>query len=100
MHITNYISSLLRLYRVACIDPGGESAEQSFHFFVAVIQQEERRTGARVFILSGAVGNDPLIFFERKIVDVIFKVDKRNGHGSRGVTFGIRLHASHIDEDG
>jgi hypothetical protein len=36
----------------------------------SVLQKEERRTGARVFILSGAVGDDPLIFFELNILNI------------------------------
>ena len=29
------------------------------------MQQDERRTGARVLVKSGAVGNDPFVFVER-----------------------------------
>lgn len=52
------------LHRVTRIDPGGKSAEQGIRFFVTVLKQEERRTGARVFIRSGAVGDDPPTLFK------------------------------------
>jgi hypothetical protein len=51
---------------VASVDPGFKSAEHGLHVGVSVIDQEERRTGARMFVRSGAVGDDPLVFFERK----------------------------------
>ena len=72
--------------RVTRIHPRGESAEQGLYFFVTVIQEQERRTGARVFVLSGAVGDDPLTLFERETFDVGLEIAERNGDGSRGVT--------------
>jgi hypothetical protein len=54
--------------RVSRIHPGGQSAEESIRFCITVLEKEKRRTGARVFIRSGAVGDDPLIFVERNIV--------------------------------
>ena len=81
--------SLLWLDWVACICPGGKSAEEGIYFFVAVIQEEERRTGARVFVLSGAVGDDPLVFFEREFIDIRFEISQLNGDGTRGMTGGV-----------
>lgn len=59
---------------ISRIHPGGESAEKSFHFYISVLKHEERRTGARMFIRSGAVGDNPLIFVERKSADVVLEV--------------------------
>ena len=84
-----YHASLLRLNRVTRIHPGGESAEEGIYFFVAVVQEEERRTGARVFILSGTVGDDPLIFFEREFINVDLEISQWNGHGTCGMPRSI-----------
>lgn len=70
--------------RVSRIHPCGESAEKCFRFYITILKHEERRTGARVFIRSGAVGDDPLIFVERNIV--VLKIFQRNGYGSSSVT--------------
>ena len=64
--------------RVSRIHPGGESAEESIHFYIAILKHEERRTGARVFILSGAVGNDPLILIERHVCDIALELTQWN----------------------
>jgi hypothetical protein len=50
--------------------PGTQTAEDGFHMGKSVLQKEERRTGARVFILSGAVSDDPLIFFELDVLNI------------------------------
>ena len=71
---------------VSGIHPGGESAEECIHFYITILQKEERRTGARVFIWSGAVGDDPLIFFERKIANVILEIFQRNRDRAIGMT--------------
>ena len=94
------LTLLLRLYRIPCIEPGGEPAEQGIYFFVAVIQEQERRTGTRVFVLSGAVGDNPLVFFERETFDVGLEIAERNGYGSRGMTIGVGICAAYVDEDG
>ena len=57
----------LWLYWQSCIDPGGEPAQQCIDARVAIMQKEERRTGALVFVLSGTVGDDPLVFIERHL---------------------------------
>jgi len=56
-----YVFTLLWLHRVACLGPCLEPAEDRSDFFIAVVKKDERRTGARVLIQSGAVGDDPLI---------------------------------------
>jgi hypothetical protein len=55
----------LRLHREARIDPRLQPAEDGSDFDEAILQQNERRTGAGVLVQSGAVGNDPLVFIER-----------------------------------
>ena len=58
------MSYILRLYRLTGIDPGTKSAEERRGFLITVLQKEERRTGARVFIWSGTVGDDPLLLVQ------------------------------------
>ncbi len=41
------------------------------------MQKDERRTGARVFVKSGTVGNDPFVFIERQIGRI--RLDARSG---------------------
>lgn len=53
------ILGALRCGGVACIDPGFKTAEQGGDVGKTVLDQDERRTGARFFIRSGTVGNDP-----------------------------------------
>ena len=54
----------LRCGGVACIDPGFKTAEQGGDVGKTVFDQDERRTGARFFIRSGTVGDDPRIWVE------------------------------------
>ena len=77
---------MLRFDLVSSIHPGCESTEECIHFYITILQKEERRTGARVFIWSGAVGDDPLIFFERKIANVILEIFQRNRDRAIGMT--------------
>ena len=81
--------SLLRGERVTSIHPGGESAKQGLDSFIAIVHHEERRTGARVFVLSGAVGDDPLAFFEREVANISLDIIERNRDRSSGMTFCI-----------
>ncbi len=80
---------MLWLDGVARICPGGQSTEKCIHFYITILQKEERRTGARVFVLSGAIGDDPLLFFEREIADVVFKIIQGNGDRANGMTCRI-----------
>ena len=54
----------LWLSRITRIDPGLQAAKDCTDARVLVIQKDERRTGARVFVRSGTVGDDPFIFVE------------------------------------
>ena len=96
------IMSSLRdlLDRESQIDPRIESANDGADAGEAVVQQEERRTGARVFVRSGAVGDDPLTFFEREIADVIFEILQGDGDGAGCMAFCIGLCASHVNKNG
>ena len=85
--------------RISRINPGSESTEECIHFYISILKQDERRTGARVFIWSGAVGDDPLIFVERKSADVVLKVFQRDRLRANGVTCFIRISASNIHND-
>jgi len=58
---------ILGLNRISCIDPGLQATKDGTDARIAVMQKDERRTGARVFVESGAVGDDPFIFIERQI---------------------------------
>ncbi len=53
----------LRLGRVTGLLPGGESAQQRGDADELVLEQDERRTGAGFFRWSGAVGDNPGVFY-------------------------------------
>lgn len=57
----------LGLNRISGIDPGLQAAQDGADPRIAIMQKDERRTGAGVLIKSGAVGNDPSAFIERQI---------------------------------
>lgn len=63
------------------------------------MQHEERRTGARMFVWSGTVGDDPLLFVEVHTINVYFKPVERNGQRLRHMLFAISFRASHIHND-
>lgn len=54
----------LRLDWISCFEPGGKAAQDGSNLCITVIKENERRTGACVLILSGAVGDDPLVLLE------------------------------------
>ena len=56
--------SALRLDRQSRIDPGRETAKHGLDVCITVMQKKERRTGALMFVSSGAIGDDPLVFRE------------------------------------
>ena len=90
------MSTLSRLNRIARIDPRFQTAEQGFDSFVSVVQHEERRTGARVFVRSGAIGDDPLLFIEVDACDVDLEFIQRDGQRADNVTLCKRLSVSHV----
>lgn len=66
---------------------------------VSVLQKEERRTGARMFILSGAVCDDPLIFFECDVFNIDFEISQRNIDRALRMACGIGVRTSHVHND-
>jgi hypothetical protein len=66
--------SALRLDRVPCLLPGCKTAQDGSDFGISVMQKEERRTGARVFIQSGTVGDDPVVLIKTQVGEVDFEL--------------------------
>ena len=91
---------ILRLYRESCIDPGGKPAQQCIDTRIAIVQKEERRTGARMFVRSGAVGDDPLVFLKRKTCDISFDLAQGHGDCTNSVPLLKGIRAAHIHNDG
>ena len=52
-----------------------------------------------MFILSGAVGDDPLVFFEGDVTDISFKFIQWNGDRACNVTSSKGLRAANIHND-
>ena len=90
---------ILRLCRKSRIDPGGEPAKQGIDTRIAVVQKEERRTGALMFVRSGTVGDDPLVFIERHSRDVSFDGAQRNGDRADSVALRKGIWTAHIYKD-
>ena len=76
----------LRLYGIPCLYPGLKTAQDWSYFFITVVQQDERRTGACMLILSGTVGNDPLFLVEFQTRWVGLNHAQRNGNCTRDAT--------------
>jgi hypothetical protein len=89
----------LRFDWQSCIDPGGKSAQQCLDARVAIMQKEERRTGALVLILSGTVCDDPPGFLERETGHIPFDLAQRNGDRAGDVTFLKSTRTAHIHKD-
>lgn len=93
------VNLALRLNRIPRIDPRFQPAEQRFDLCVSVVQHEERRTGARMFVRSGTVRDDPLVFAEIHAIDVNFKFIQWNGQRADYMLLAVRFRASHIHDD-
>ena len=74
-----------RLDRESQIDPRIQSANDGADAGKAVVQEEERRTGARVFIRSGTVGDDPHGRVERDSGGIGFDAVEGNRARARDV---------------
>ena len=94
-----YFHVNLRLCRESCIDPSGEPAQQCLDTCIAIVQKEERRTGALMFVRSGTVGDDPLVFIERHSRDISFDGAQRNGDRADCVALRKGIRAAHIYQD-
>jgi hypothetical protein len=64
----------LRIDRISRLLPGQKTAEDGCDVGIPVVQKEERRTGARVFVLSGTVSDDPGILVKVYIRNVRFEL--------------------------
>ncbi len=85
---------------VSGVDPGCVAAENGGDVGVSVLEHKERRTGARVFVLSGAVGDDPLVFGEVEVGGVGFDLTQRNVDRAFDVPGLIGSDAAHIQDNG
>ena len=94
-----YLSTASRLHRLPGIDPGLEAAKEGCHFLITVLQKEERRTGARVFIRSGTVGDDPLVLVQLQAGWIGFDVKQGNGQGAGDMAGLIGLSVAYIQDD-
>ena len=63
-----------------------------------IFEENFRRTGARLFGGSGAVGDDPLVWIE--FTDAWFEFDERDRQRPRDVIGCIRTPAADIQENG
>ena len=54
----------LRFHGESPLDPGLKTTEDGSNTHIAILQKDVRRTGARMFVESGTVSDDPLVFFQ------------------------------------
>lgn len=90
---------VLGFNRIAGIDPGLQATQDGADTRIAAVQKDERRTGARVFIKSGTVGNDPFVLIERQIGRIRLDCAQRNLQRACDMTSGVGVRAAHIHND-
>ena len=90
----------LWLHRVPGRDPVRKSASQGFDPGVAIVQKDERRTGALMLVRSGTVGDDPLFLIERQAGGIRFDLTQRDRDGAGNMTRFVRLSTTHVYDDG
>ena len=61
-----FFGEKLRLYRQASLEKGFEASQNRVDPLKTILQHQERRPGARVFSRSGAVGDVPGLFIQRR----------------------------------
>ena len=81
-----YLFTYLRLHRITRIRPGLKTAEDGRDICITILQKDERRTGACMFILSGTVGDDPLVFIQIQTRWVGLDLTQRNVDRARNMT--------------
>ncbi len=81
---------------VAGLDPGVEATEDGLHVREAMTFQDLRRTGAGLFIRSGAVGDDPLRRVQ--LGEAGLEVRGGDGEGAGDMAGGIGFGGARIDE--
>ena len=89
----------LRFHRESKVDPGFKTTEDGINTRIAIIQKDVRRTGARMLVGSGAVSDDPLVFFQAESSWVPFDISQWNGNGAGNMTGLKRRRAAHIHND-
>lgn len=88
----------LRFNRISCIQPCLKSTEDRCDIFVAIVQKDERRTGARVLIWSGTVCDDPLVFIGTRDDRIEFDIVHKDVQRARDVTRRVIFCTPHIQE--
>lgn len=78
--------------------PGFKTAEHWGNLTEVIFKQYGRRTGARFFAGSGAVGDDPLFWIE--FTEAGFQFLQRDVDRARDVSALVGIGASHVDEEG
>ena len=81
---------------IASVHPGAKTTFDGSDALKTIVDEDLRRTGARLFIRSGAVGDDPLAGVE--LIRPGAKLFQRNGKSTRDVAGCIRISAAHIDK--
>ena len=76
----------LRFDGISRLLPGLKAAKDRCDVGIPVVQKEERRTGARMFVLSGTVCDDPGLFLEVYIRNVRFELAQGNINCTGDVT--------------
>ena len=90
----------LWLYRITCINPSLKAAQDGSDMLITIMQQDERRTGTCVFLVSGAIGDDPLILIEFQSLGVALDFPKLDVERALHVARCVGIRAAHIDNDG
>lgn len=85
---------------IPCIDPSVKAAEDGSDIGISMSEHQERRTGAGMFILSGAVGDDPMVFGEAQFCGIRFELSELDIDRTRDVTGRECIFASYIYKDG
>jgi len=67
---------------------------------IAIMQKDKRRTGARMLIESGAIGDDPLILIKIQSIRVCLDFSKLDVDRALYVTCGVCIRTTHIDDNG
>lgn len=85
MDRTDRLSDLSLLRRIACGFPLFKPAKKRMDIRPTVIHQFDRRTGARRFVRSGAIGYDRFVFGNGS--DALVNFVEREPNGSFNLTF-------------
>jgi hypothetical protein len=84
------------IHRVAVGHPQSVSPFQGEHVADAVLDHQERRTGAGCFVGSGAVGDDRLRALA-ELLELAFQNRERDEEGPRDMSFPVLALAAYVD---